>query len=44
MQHSEEELVARIEGGSETIVGLTLPDVLERFATTKTSGVTSSAG
>lgn len=33
MQQPEEELVARIEGSLETIVGLTLPDVVERFTT-----------
>lgn len=33
MQQPEEELVARIEGSLETIVGLTLPDVIERFTT-----------
>lgn len=29
----EEELIGRIEGSLETIVGLTFPDVVERFAT-----------
>lgn len=33
MQQPEEELVARIEGSLETIVGLTFPDVMERFTT-----------
>lgn len=33
MRQPEEELVARIEGSLETIVGLTLPDVIERFTT-----------
>lgn len=35
MQQPEEELVARIEGSLETIVGLTLPDVIARFTTDK---------
>jgi len=33
MRQPEEELVARIEGSLETVVGLTLPDVIERFTT-----------
>jgi hypothetical protein len=33
MRQPEEELVARIEGSLETIVGLTLPDVIGRFTT-----------
>lgn len=32
-QRSASELVARIEGNLETIVGLTLPDIAERFST-----------
>jgi len=33
MQQPEEELVARIEGSLETIVGLAVSDVIERFST-----------